>query len=82
MMIQIHKYFGNRPRETVQRKYLELKQCTECVYCLLHKIYDSFRVHITATATGLLPLPSLAVLAVEVLVLFDVGGFETDTEEM
>ena len=49
---------------------------------LLHKIYDSFSVHITATATGLLPLPSLAVLAVEVLVLFDVGGFQPDTEEM
>ena len=48
--------------------------------CLLHKIYDSFRVHVTAT--GLLPPPSLAVPAVEVLVLFDVAGLQPDTEEM
>ena len=46
------------------------------------KFYDSFSVHVTATATGLLPPPSLAVLAVEVLVLFDVARLQPDTEEM
>ena len=39
-----------------------------------------FSVHVTAT--GLLPPPSLAVPAVEVLVLLDIAGLQSDTEEM
>ena len=41
-----------------------------------------FSVHVTATPAGLLPPSSLAVLAVEVLVLLDVAGLQSDTEEM